>query len=80
MNIWHNSKILFFFQAGLRAALVSLKNDLPWVERLDITTDLAPISTAMQLEAEAEISGIAADEENAEGDDVHNDFKRELTL
>ena len=50
---------------GLLHSLGTLQQDLDWVERLDFTNDPAPVHQA-QLEAE--------------GNDVDNDFKREMNF
>ena len=60
---------LLWFQEGLKAARNLLHKDLPWVERLDLTTDLAPAPQALQDL-----------EEIAEEENVHNDFQREMKL
>lgn len=66
----------------------SFKLDLPWIERLDLTNDLAPMAPeqAIQLEKHAQkraslFAGNAKIKSFApEEDPVLNDFKRELTF
>ena len=55
---------------GMKAALGELQKDLPWIERLDLTTDLAPAPKPIQ----------DLEEIHNDGDSVHDDFKREMRL
>ena len=58
---------------GLAKALEELqesKKNLTWIERLDMTVDPAPASRVLEEHLSAQ----------ADGDDVHDDFKREMRL
>ncbi|XP_078574836.1 putative rRNA-processing protein EBP2 [Branchiostoma floridae x Branchiostoma japonicum] len=62
--------------AGLKQKLADFRQDLDWLERLDVTTDPAPMPAAM-----AEVANIeAAKGTTARDMDVHNDFQREMTF
>ncbi|XP_069126555.1 probable rRNA-processing protein EBP2 [Argopecten irradians] len=50
---------------GLKAKLAELKNNLGWLERLDLTNKPAPAQPGTEMVGD---------------DDVHDDFKRELTF
>lgn len=71
---------------GLKAALESLVEKKEWVERLDIVTDLAPLSAEMAVQIEREeqkranfFKGNAKiPKVSPEIDPVLNDFKREI--
>ena len=57
---------------GLEQALKDLqKTHLPWSERLDMVNDLAPAPKGVGLDEE---------DQDAVGDMVHDDFKREMRL
>ena len=49
----------------MTAKLADFKCSLPWIERLDLTCEPAPATPGTDIQGD---------------DDVHNDFKRELTL
>ncbi|CAH1243880.1 EBNA1BP2 [Branchiostoma lanceolatum] len=62
--------------AGLKQKLADFRQDLDWLERLDVTTDPAPMPAAM-----AEVANIEAAKGTTGRDlDVHNDFQREMTF
>lgn len=68
---------------GLKSKLSDLKNDLPWIERLDITN--APVKISPELSAQyGEIAlkinrkGVVSGEEKEDG--AQHDFKREMLL
>ncbi|XP_078657312.1 putative rRNA-processing protein EBP2 [Branchiostoma floridae x Branchiostoma belcheri] len=62
--------------AGLKQKLADFRQDLDWLERLDVTTDPAPMPAAM-----AEVTNMeAAKATTARDMDVHNDFQREMTF
>ena len=65
--------IPFQQQAGLRQSLEELKNDLPWIERLDIMVDPLPAPKPM-------LEQLGSKPDELTGEDVHDDFKREMKL
>lgn len=80
------SSLLIHFQLGLRQKLESFKLKLPWIERLDIVNDLAPLAPEQELQLQkyeqkranlfagnAKIKSFTSDE-----DPVLNDFRREM--
>ncbi|KAK2176415.1 hypothetical protein NP493_663g00038 [Ridgeia piscesae] len=56
---------------GLKAALVNLKNDLPWIERMDIVTQPLPAPKPF-------LDQLGPEPDDLGGDSVHDDFKREM--
>jgi len=60
-------------QEGLKAALVNLKNDLPWIERMDIVTQPLPAPKPF-------LDQLGPEPDDLGGDSVHDDFKREMRL
>ena len=67
------SLVIFVVQAGLKQALDTLKVELPWVERLDITLPPAPPPKPM-------LEQLGPCPDDLSNDGVHNDFKREMKL
>lgn len=78
----------FFFQLRLKQKLDSFKLNLPWIERLDLVNDLAPLAPEQSLQMQkyeqkranlfagnAKIKSFTSDE-----DPVLNDFRREMTF
>lgn len=59
------SLCLFFMQAGMKSKLEELKSKLDWIERLDTTSEPAPAQPGTEIQG---------------GDDIHNDFRREMLL
>lgn len=57
--------------AGLEHSLQDLKSDLPWIERMDLTLD--PIAAPKPM-----LDQLGSDPDQLTGDDVHDDFKREM--
>lgn len=77
---------MILFQPRIRAAIDEMKLDLPWIERLDMVNDLAPLAPeltvqlekheqkrANQFKGNAKIPFIKPEE-----DPILNDFKREM--
>ncbi|KAI0230752.1 putative rRNA-processing protein EBP2 [Lamellibrachia satsuma] len=56
---------------GLTSTLTDLKNDLPWVERMDIVTQPLPAPKPF-------LDQLGPDPDDLGGDSVHDDFKREM--
>ena len=59
----------FPFQSGLKRKLEELKQNLDWIERMDLTNAPAPAPRGTE----------AAEQMNTD-ESVHDDFKRELIL
>ena len=55
----------------MKQSFRNLKSGLPWTERLDLTLDPAPAPKPLE-----ELQRL----EGSTGEDIHDDFKREMLL
>lgn len=71
LNVQKVKKVFINNKEGLNQALMDLKQNLPWVERLDTT--MPPIVPAKPF-----MDQLGAAPDDLTGEEVHNDFKREM--
>ncbi|KAK7043817.1 putative rRNA-processing protein EBP2 [Halocaridina rubra] len=71
---------------GLKSKLSAFKTDLPWIERLEITTEPAFMAPELNVEIQEhadkreKVMRHQTKYFHIENDPIHNDFKREITF